>query len=320
MDSVRNKGRFGVVLLVVLVLVSFSASTVSAGAPEIAIFVEDEWLELDVPPVIRDGRTLVPMRAILEALGATVAWEDAEQKITADKAGLRLEMWVDNDRAFVNGVETVLDVPPTLMGGRTLIPLRFVSEELGEDVIWDPELYSVGINSDPADILPRLPFQEESIAGVRLGMTESQVRDFLGSPVDTDQYYSDFIDTQVKELHYPYGKFLFFLAQDGFRFYEGEITEPEAGGPRNVRVGDTKETVLQKFPDEGRGIEEEAYTDGYYRILYGSRDHLQDGGVVNYDSNMQPYEIGFGTEDYLGFRISLEDGLVSSFRLLMQLN
>ncbi len=315
--------RFSVVVVMLLVLLTviFCGSVAFAQAPEIIIFVGEEWLESDVPSVIQEGRTLVPMRAILEALGASVGWEAGEQKVTASKEGLKLEMWVGNRQALVNGVETTMDVPPRLISDRTMIPLRFVSENLGEEVTWEPDLYAVGINAAPAEILPQLPFRETSIAGVRLGMSRTEVKDILGSPVAESRQYSDFLEGYQRVITYPYGEFTFYESEGRAYLYQAEISDSDrAGGSRNIRIGDSVEEVLRKFPDESNPPVKEQFIDGYYRILYGEYDHLQQYGVVRYDGNMNPVGVNFSTEDYLGFVVNIQDGRVNSMKLLIQMN
>ncbi len=92
---------------------------------------------LDVPPRIMSGRTMVPFRFIGEAMGAEVAWEAPEQKITLTLFGKQIVLRIGSTTAMVNGNPVVLDAPPTIIGGRTLVPIRFVSESLGAKVDWE---------------------------------------------------------------------------------------------------------------------------------------------------------------------------------------
>jgi outer membrane protein assembly factor BamB len=92
---------------------------------------------LDVPPRIMSGRTMVPFRFIGEAMGAEVAWEASEQKITLTLFGKQIVLRIGSTTAMVNGNPVVLDAPPTIIGGRTLVPIRFVSESLGAKVDWE---------------------------------------------------------------------------------------------------------------------------------------------------------------------------------------
>ncbi|HEX6988348.1 MAG TPA: copper amine oxidase N-terminal domain-containing protein, partial [Bacillota bacterium] len=93
------------------------------------------------------GRTMLPMRVIFDALGATVAWDQATQTATAERGGRTVRLTVGDRTAQVGGTWVTLDVPPVLVGGRILVPLRFVSEAFGAHVQWDPASRTVTIIS-----------------------------------------------------------------------------------------------------------------------------------------------------------------------------
>jgi hypothetical protein len=144
---------------------------------EISVYVNGQRLNFDVPPCIINGRTMVPMRAIFEALGATVEWDGAEQKITArgtDEFGLdvTLELWVNKYEGMLYGYRGVggpieLDVPPTIFTGRTMVPTRVIAESLGASVTWNGELRRVEITKDvpSGDDLPgkEAPAEKEEV-------------------------------------------------------------------------------------------------------------------------------------------------------------
>jgi hypothetical protein len=88
-------------------------------------------------PVIVKGRTLVQIRAIIEELGGTIEWDGNERKVTIKLKNIQIELWIDKKNAKVNGVSKELDVPPQIINGRTMLPLRFVTEEFGCTVDWD---------------------------------------------------------------------------------------------------------------------------------------------------------------------------------------
>lgn len=98
-----------------------------------------------VPPVEVGGRLLVPLRGVFERLGATVLWEPATQRIVATARGKTIELVVGRRDAAVDGRPVTLDVPPTVVQGRTIVPLRFVSEALGAFVQWQSETRTVQI-------------------------------------------------------------------------------------------------------------------------------------------------------------------------------
>ena len=100
------------------------------------------------------SRTVVPIRAIVEALGGTIGWNGTERKVTINFNGTTVELWIDNPRAKVNGItkwidENNHDVKPIIINDRTMLPLRFVAESLGCTVDWDPTTRNITITYTP---------------------------------------------------------------------------------------------------------------------------------------------------------------------------
>jgi hypothetical protein len=98
-------------------------------------------MALDSPPVIKNGRTLVPIRAIIEALGGTVGWDGMKREATVTLGKKTIALWIGKSVATVNGVSTPIDstnakVVPEIISSRTTLPLRFVSENLGCSIVW----------------------------------------------------------------------------------------------------------------------------------------------------------------------------------------
>jgi hypothetical protein len=96
-------------------------------------------------PIIKDGRTLLPIRTLIESLGGEVQWNEKEQKVTIELNGHSVVFWIGKTTALVDGYKTTLDVAPQIINGRTYIPLRFVSENLGATVDWDATTKTVTI-------------------------------------------------------------------------------------------------------------------------------------------------------------------------------
>jgi photosystem II stability/assembly factor-like uncharacterized protein len=97
---------------------------------------------LDSPPVIKNSRTLLPIRAIIESLGGSVTWDATARKVTITLGSNTIELWIGKNTAKVNGVNTLIDstnskVVPEIINSRTMLPLRFVTENLGCDVQWN---------------------------------------------------------------------------------------------------------------------------------------------------------------------------------------
>ncbi len=101
----------------------------------------------DQNPIIENDRTLVPLRAIFEALEAKVEWDGDTYTVTATKGDTTMELAIGATTYKVNGEEKTLDVPAQIKNDRTLVPLRVVSETLGCEVNWDGETYEVTVNT-----------------------------------------------------------------------------------------------------------------------------------------------------------------------------
>ncbi|MCX7745351.1 MAG: copper amine oxidase N-terminal domain-containing protein [Clostridia bacterium] len=104
---------------------------------EITVNYNGKQLEFDAKPYVKQGKTLVPFRKILEAFGAEISWDKEEQIITAKKNTTEIYLRIGIQYGYVNGSKVSLDVPPEISGGRTFVPLRFISENLGAEVKWN---------------------------------------------------------------------------------------------------------------------------------------------------------------------------------------
>lgn len=100
---------------------------------------------IDTAPVIIDSKTYVPLRVLSDAIGATCLWDDATKKITYAADNMVLEMWIDSTTICVNGLEVAVEAAPLIVDGRTIVPLRIVSENLGMTATWDNDTKSVTI-------------------------------------------------------------------------------------------------------------------------------------------------------------------------------
>ena len=111
----------------------FAITSVMAA---IQVEVDGSPLSLDVPPALVNGRTMVQLRGIFEALGAQVNWDSYTRTITATKGDTNVQLGIGKPRALINGKVAILDAPAMIRNGSTMVPLRFVSEALGADVKW----------------------------------------------------------------------------------------------------------------------------------------------------------------------------------------
>ncbi|MBS3984900.1 MAG: hypothetical protein KGZ66_04760 [Selenomonadales bacterium] len=138
-----------VVLFLALLLTSTQLHFVAQANRPISVTVNGRALVADVAPVIRNGRTLVPFRAIFEALGAQVEWDERANLVAGYFGPQFVLLNPGSPRAWRTGREMNLDVAPVIIQGRTMVPLRFVAESLGATVEWVDATNSVAITHTP---------------------------------------------------------------------------------------------------------------------------------------------------------------------------
>ena len=137
----RNLGRASLLLGLL-----FFAITV--GMAKIQVEVNGKTLVTSVAPMTVNGRTMVPLRSIFEALDAQVNWDAASKMITATKDNTTVKLGIGQKLATVNDETVILDVPAMIVNGSTLVPVRFVSEALGAEVKWYEATQMVSIFTD----------------------------------------------------------------------------------------------------------------------------------------------------------------------------
>lgn len=113
----------------------------------ISVTVDAEPLQVTTPPVMENGTTLVPMRAIFEALGMTLNWDDATKTATATNDDTEIKLTLGSTTAYVDGKATTLSVPAKSINGSTMVPVRFISEALGNTIDWNGEDQAVNVYS-----------------------------------------------------------------------------------------------------------------------------------------------------------------------------
>lgn len=104
--------------------------------------------KFDTPPVIKGGRTLVPVRAITEGFGAALSYDQESQTVTITKGETTIELTLGSTTAIVNGKEVIMDTKAGITNSRTYVPLRFIMETLKLNVEWDEETETIEINDD----------------------------------------------------------------------------------------------------------------------------------------------------------------------------
>lgn len=135
------------VLGLCLLMMSIMISTGAFASNDIKVAIDGEYVEFDVQPQLINDRTMVPLRAIFEALGTDVDWINETQTVIATKDGVTVKASIGSTEMYIDDDVRTMDVAPMLIGGRTLVPVRFVAEAFDCDVDWDGENNTVNITS-----------------------------------------------------------------------------------------------------------------------------------------------------------------------------
>ncbi|NLP30351.1 MAG: hypothetical protein GX363_04385 [Clostridiales bacterium] len=112
------------------------------------VLLNGRYMVFDQPPINVEGRVLVPMRAIFESLGATVKWEQDIKRVTGTLDDINVILTIGDKKVYLNNKEIDLDVPALVQNGRTMVPVRFISESLNAKVDWDADTSTVIITKE----------------------------------------------------------------------------------------------------------------------------------------------------------------------------
>mgnify|MGYP002408955368 CR=1 FL=1 len=145
---VVKKTVFFLLILISLIFLSCSVFAVyDVVSGEVNVYVNDTKIVFDTQPVFIKNRTMVPIRGVFEAMGATVDWDNNEKIVTIEK-GIKIQVQLDNPKALIDGKTILMDVPAAGINGRILVPIRFISEALKANVDWVNSTKTVFINEE----------------------------------------------------------------------------------------------------------------------------------------------------------------------------
>ncbi|MBN2286106.1 MAG: lamin tail domain-containing protein [Tissierellales bacterium] len=234
-----------ILLLVLLILFSFS---VNAESP-INVELDEQPIFFDTEPIIQNGTTLVPLRAIFEALGASVEWNNETRTVTSVFDGTTVKLTIDSKTAYKNGLGFELLSAPVIVNGRTLVPVRFISESFGLFVDWEPITRTVLVSSTEMDWTTRTIN--------RLGFRKNKLLSVYGGDLSGNRQSNVKVDVGFGERDYwaftnEYGQLAAVIAEN--IILQNEDTEPvnEDGRyyPDEAKVPGTESPCL----DEGHVI------------------------------------------------------------------
>jgi len=202
MIEIQNMKITKIFVLVLAALLSLSAGPRTAGAAaplDVSITVEGIPLAMPVPPIIIEGRMLVGVRSVGEAVGGTVDWDPAKKAATVTRRADTVVLTLGKREALVNGKSMTMDVPAQLVGDRTMVPLRFIAEALGGAVEWNPDTMTANILRKPTFITALnyvrdvgktrvvLTLSEPPISVKSLATADSLTLDLFPATINTDQ-------------------------------------------------------------------------------------------------------------------------------------
>lgn len=143
-----------------LILASLSAVAFVGLTPQkIVVLVDNKPVEFrNEQPQTVQGRVMVPLRGVFEAIGATVQYDPANHTIEASRNNESVGLLLGSKVAKKNGAEILLDVPPRVLSGTTMVPLRFIAESMGAKVTFDKANNRVEIMTQ--DVPPAKPSEK----------------------------------------------------------------------------------------------------------------------------------------------------------------
>lgn len=124
-------------ILIILTLL-FSTIILQVFAEnEISVFINGWYIDTDVPPIIKNDRTLVPVRAVSEALGYEVIWSEDTKQVVISNGGNSVILKIDSEKYLLNSEEKTLDAPARIVNDRTMVPLSLIMDCFGYETVWD---------------------------------------------------------------------------------------------------------------------------------------------------------------------------------------
>ena len=267
---------------------SSTAAVVSAQAA-IEIYLNGSLLQSDVPPVLKDDRTFVPIRVIGEALGYTVGYDDGVVKMQHGASGAYVEMTVGVPSATINGKTVDLPVPAFIENGRTLAPVRFLSEALDSKVDWEPGYES------PDRVIINCPFPVSTYGGKTQIASRSES---FSVEIETEWHGKDTIEYNINIPIFT------IPGHDGLA---NELND-ELSSMADSAIADVKREYASHFSGE---YESNGYSeDCIYYVVFDDGHILSvllNGYVYYGGAHGMPYIIAYNLDLDKGISLTLAD-------------
>ena len=158
---------------------------------QITVLLDNQKITFEQPPIVENGRTLVPMRAIFEAMGATVDWNNKTQTAIGRINDKVISLTLGSEKTLINSKPYYIDVPVKAINGRTVVPLRFIAESLGAYVEWNGNTSTINIYSNAdANLISRVKAYTTDIPN-----TYNAIKN--GSKVIETKEFKDYINAGI---------------------------------------------------------------------------------------------------------------------------
>nr|WP_162463254.1 WG repeat-containing protein [Paenibacillus psychroresistens] len=161
--------RFLLIFVCIAALFFVTSSYAVSADSTIKVKINNVLQSYSQPPVLLNEKTVVPMRAIFEALGAQLIWNDKDKSVIATRGTLSIYLKIGDNKAKVNDEDIILDQPAALINGNTMVPVRFVGEAMGATVTWEQATKTVIITykteTPDSDLTLRFPIIKDQLFG-----------------------------------------------------------------------------------------------------------------------------------------------------------
>lgn len=274
---------------------------------DITLHLDGRYIYTDVDPIIQNGRTLVPLRAAGEALDAEVVWNQSSQTAVANRNGSTVSFQLNNNTYYVDGAAHTTDVAPTIVNGRTMLPIRAFGEAFGVAVDWDQELYDVQIDTPTEDEQPVIPSgsnidEQEYIAKYYVPSDSSDP--YVGSWHKTEADYNPGYPNAGVPAETTITDYYFFVSKvdDNYNVAQVTISDSSRRSMNTIQVMKDASSLVASDPNVNTYVVDYDQRVSYYRgpvigwelsyLHYYELDHAADtltiSNVVERPSNM-PY-------------------------------
>lgn len=194
--------KFKILLFIIISAAVIGLSSVSY-ADDINLTVNGANISSSTPPQIIDGRTMVPVRAIFEAVGAEVDFDASTKTITGEKDNTTVVMQIGSKKLIINNDAYEMDTSPVIVDGSTLAPARYVAESFGFEVAWDSDTKTVSIEKE-VELSTSLQYEteeyKESTYETSTYEESTEATTIETTETTTEMYVADCNQTMTKQI------------------------------------------------------------------------------------------------------------------------